>query len=85
VAGKPHAPVLGLYGTQDKGIPLDTAMEMRQRLGDAGRPSEIVLFPGAPHGFHADYRASYRPLAATEGWRRMLDWFRSHGAAPTPG
>jgi carboxymethylenebutenolidase len=84
VAGAPHAPVLGLYGTEDSGIPLTSIEEMRKRLAAAGRSSQIVLFPGAPHGFHADYRASHRPLAAAEGWRRMLEWFRTHGAAPSP-
>lgn len=80
-----HAPVLGLYGTEDAGITPESIFEMRSRLAAGGQPSEIVLFPGAPHDFHADYRASYRALAASEGWRRMLEWFREHGAAPTPG
>jgi len=82
MANLAHAPVLGLYGTEDSGIPLPTVEKMRGRLAAANRPSQIVLFPGAPHGFHADYRASYRSLAASEGWRRMLEWFREHGAAP---
>jgi carboxymethylenebutenolidase len=52
---------------------------MRKLLASGGRASEIVVFPGAPHGFHADYRESYRPMPAEEGWRRMLEWFRRHG------
>ena len=51
---------------------------MRKQLAAAGSPSEIVVFPGAPHGFHADYRESFRPMPAEEGWRRMLEWFRRH-------
>jgi carboxymethylenebutenolidase len=67
---------LGLYGTEDSGISRESVHEMRSRLSAAGKDSEIILFPGAPHGFHADYRGSYRALAASEGWRRMLQWFR---------
>jgi carboxymethylenebutenolidase len=78
LAGELHAPVLGLYGGDDAGIPQESVDAMRARLPDADG-SEIVVFPGAPHGFHADYRTSYRELAAAEGWRRMLAWFREHG------
>lgn len=84
LASARHAPVLGLYGTEDASIPPGSVDAMRRALVAGGHSSEIVLFPGAPHGFHADYRASYRALAATEGWRRMLEWFRAHGAAPVP-
>jgi carboxymethylenebutenolidase len=87
VANRRLAPVLGLYGTEDSGIPLESVQEMRRRLSAGGQDSEIVLFPGAPHGFHADYRDSYRALAASEGWRRMLEWFGRHaGDSPSrPG
>ncbi len=84
VAERLHAPVLGLYGAEDRGIPLPSVEAMRKRLaaGDyESRRSEIQVFPGAPHGFHADYRASYRAAAAQEGWRRMLEWFGKYGAA----
>lgn len=79
LAGRLHAPVLGLYGAEDAGIPLDGVFAMRKLLASGGSASEIVVFPGAPHGFHADYRESYRPMPAEEGWRRMLEWFRRHG------
>jgi carboxymethylenebutenolidase len=78
VAGRPHRPVLGLYGGEDAGIPLESVFAMRKRLAEAASPSQIVVFPGAPHGFHADYRESFRPTPAQEGWRRMLEWFRRH-------
>jgi carboxymethylenebutenolidase len=84
VANGKHAPVLGLYGTEDTGISLASVEEMRGRIAATGNDSEIILFPGAPHGFHADYRASYRAMAASEGWRRMLAWFGNHGAAGVP-
>lgn len=75
------APVLGLYGGDDPGIPLDTVERMRQALKAANNPSEIVVYPNTPHGFHADYRSSYRPEQAKDGWKRLQDWFRKYGAA----
>jgi carboxymethylenebutenolidase len=74
-------PVLGLYGAADQGIPLDTVEQMRAQLRSGKSGSEIVVFADAPHGFHADYRPSYRKDAAEAGWKRMLDWFARHGAA----
>ncbi|MBW2400792.1 MAG: dienelactone hydrolase family protein [Deltaproteobacteria bacterium] len=84
IAGEEHAPVLGLYGTEDAGIPLASVEKMRRLSAAAGDGSEIILFPGAPHGFHADYRGSYREMPASEGWRRMLEWFGKHGATAQP-
>jgi len=81
VATSLRAPVLGLYGSDDPGIPPSSVLAMRAKLAEGSSGSEIVVFPGAPHGFHADYRDSYRALAATEGWKRMLAWYRSHGVA----
>lgn len=84
LAERDLAPVLGLYGTEDSGISLESVERMRSRLNAAEKDSEIILFPGAPHGFHADYRGSYRALAASEGWRRMLQWFRERaGDSPS--
>jgi len=74
------APVLGLYGGQDQGIPLADVEKMRAALAAAKNPSEIVMFPEAGHGFNADYRPSYRAEDAREGWRQALAWFRRHGA-----
>ena len=74
------APVLGLYGGKDQGIPLADVEKMRAALAAAKNPSEIVVFPDAPHGFNADYRPSYRAEDAREGWRQALAWFRRHGA-----
>jgi carboxymethylenebutenolidase len=81
VAGSLHAPVLGLYGGADAGIPGETIEQMRQTLKAARQPSEIIVYPDAPHGFNADYRDSYRKEPATDGWRRMTKWFTTHGAA----
>jgi carboxymethylenebutenolidase len=80
VAAKLRAPVLGLYGGADAGIPLDTVERMRQAIAAANGASRIDVFDGAPHGFHADYRPSYREADAREGWTRMLAWFKLHAA-----
>jgi len=73
------APVLGLYGGQDGGIPLETVDAMRKQLVASGGKSRIRVFPDAPHGFHADYRGSYREADARAGWQALLAWFADHG------
>ena len=87
-AAQLKAPVLGLYGGADSGIPLDTIDTMKKALAEAAaqgnaaaRASEFVIYPDAPHAFHADYRPSYRKEAAEDGWRRALAWFKAHGVA----
>jgi carboxymethylenebutenolidase len=76
-----NAPILGLYGGADPGIPIVQIEAMRAALKRAGKPSEIIVYPNTPHGFNADYRPSYRPEQAKDGWRRMLAWFKQHGVA----
>jgi carboxymethylenebutenolidase len=76
-----NAPILGLYGGADPGIPVAQIDAMRTALKAAGKPSEIVVYPDTPHGFNADYRPSYRPQQAKDGWQRMLAWFKQHGVA----
>ena len=72
------APVLGLYGEADQGIPLTQVDAMKAALQGAGKTFEIKVYPGAPHGFHADYRASYRKEAAEEAWKEMIAWFKKY-------
>jgi carboxymethylenebutenolidase len=79
VAAGLRAPVLGLYGGQDQGIPLTDVEQMRTALEQAKQPSKIVVFPQAPHGFNADYRPSYKPKEAADAWAQCLAWFRGHG------
>ena len=77
-----RAPVLGLYGEADTGIPQESVERMRVALAAgsaAAKASRIVTYPDVPHAFHADYRASYREAAAKDGWKRLLDWLRDHG------
>jgi carboxymethylenebutenolidase len=84
VAARLQAPVLGLYGGQDGGIPLDTVEQMKAALakgGSAAKRSEFVVYPEAPHAFHADYRPSYRKADADDGWKRCVAWLKLHGVA----
>ena len=84
VAAALSGPVLGLYGEKDTGIPLDGVERMKTVLAAgnaAARKSEFVVYPGAPHAFHADYRPSYVKEAADDGWKRCLAWMRAQGAA----
>ncbi|WP_225785032.1 dienelactone hydrolase family protein [Xenophilus sp. Marseille-Q4582] len=84
VAAELKAPVLGLYGGKDQGIPLDTVDKMKSSLAAgsaAAKASRFVIYPEAGHAFHADYRPSYQKAAADDGWQRALAWFREHGVA----
>jgi len=83
-AAELKAPVLGLYGGADTGIPLDTVEAMRVALAtgsDAAKRSEIVVYPDAKHAFFADYRPSYDAASAADGWQRCIAWLRAHGVA----
>jgi carboxymethylenebutenolidase len=73
--------VLGLYGGKDTGIPQDSIDKMRVALQAAGKKSEIVVYPEAQHGFHADYRPSYDKQSAENGFKRLNEWFKKNGAA----
>jgi carboxymethylenebutenolidase len=79
------APVLGLYGGDDAGIPVTSVNNMKEVLAlsasrgnKAAKASEFVLYPDAPHAFHADYRPSYRAAPAADGWNRALAWFKQY-------
>ena len=74
-----HAPVLGLYGGNDNGIPLATVDQMKKAIAEAKKPSEFVVYPDTPHAFYADCRPSYRQSAAEDGWKRLLAWFKANG------
>ncbi|NCS62178.1 MAG: dienelactone hydrolase family protein, partial [Rhodoferax sp.] len=88
LAAELKAPVLGLYGGEDRGIPLPTINQMKEALAMAGakgnaaaKASEFVVYRDAPHAFHADYRPSYRKEAAADGFARALAWFKAHDVA----
>jgi len=75
------APVLGLYGGADTGIPVETVDQMREAAKAAGKEVEFHVYPDAPHAFFADYRPSYRKAEAEDGWKRLQAWFKKHGVA----
>lgn len=84
VAATLKAPVLGLYGGKDQGIPLDTIDKVKSILAtgsDAARISQFVVYPEAGHAFHADYRPSYLKEPAEDGWKCALAWFKANGVA----
>ena len=79
------APVLGLNGAADTGIPLESVDRMKSALSQlaaqgnvAAKDSNFVVYPDAPHAFHADYRPSYQEGAAKDGWKRALVWFKKY-------
>ncbi len=79
VVDKISAPVLGLYGAKDQGIPVSDVDDMKADLAKAGKRAEFVVYPDAGHAFHADYRPSYRAADAADGWGRLLAWFKASG------
>jgi carboxymethylenebutenolidase len=86
IAAELKAPVLGLYGSADTGIPVDTVDQMKAALAKASsnpsaKASKFEIYPEAPHAFHADYRATYREGPAKDGWAKCLAWFKQHGVA----
>ena len=82
LAGDLHGPLLGLYGGKDSGIRLEDVQAAAAKARAAGRTVEIVVYPQAPHGFHADYRPSYRQEDAEDAWKRAVAWFHRFGVMP---
>jgi len=86
IAADLKAPVLGLYGSADTGIPLDTVEQMKAALAKASsnpaaKASKFEIYPDAPHAFHADYRNTYREGPAKDGWAKCLAWFKQFGVS----
>jgi carboxymethylenebutenolidase len=79
IAGQIECPLLGLYGGQDQGIPVEAVRQAEAKAKAAHKIIDIVIYPDAPHGFHADYRPSYRRADAEDAWKRMLTWFHRFG------
>ncbi|MBS0232177.1 MAG: dienelactone hydrolase family protein [Proteobacteria bacterium] len=82
LAPEMKAPVLGLYGSADQGIPVSQVDKMKAALSAAGKTAEFKVYPGAPHGFHADYRPSYHADAAKDAWEQMKAWFHRWSVLP---
>ncbi len=82
MAGKIKAPILTLFGGKDRGIPVETVRNMEAQMKATGNDKvEVVIYPDAPHAFNADYRPSYREAAAKDGWKRLSEFLKKHGAA----
>jgi len=79
LASDMKAPVLGLYGAEDQGIPVAQVEAFKKALADDKKTAAFKIYPGAPHGFHADYRTSYRKEAAEDGWNQMQAWLKKYG------
>jgi carboxymethylenebutenolidase len=82
VADRLKCPLLGLYGAKDTGIAVADVQAAEAKAKAANKTVEIVIYPESPHGFHADYRPSYRQADAEDGWKRMIAWFKRYGVAP---
>jgi carboxymethylenebutenolidase len=81
IADQIQCPLLGLYGGRDGGIKVEDVEVAAEKARAAGKTVDIVVYPDAPHGFHADYRPSYRPADAADGWLRLQQWFIRFGAS----
>ncbi len=78
LAPEMKAPVLGLYGAEDTGIPVASVEALKAALAANNKTAEFKIYPGAPHGFHADYRSSYRKEAAEDAWNQMQAWLKKY-------
>jgi carboxymethylenebutenolidase len=78
LAAEVKEPVLGLYGAEDTGIKVEQVKDMEARLKAAGKTAEFHIYDGAPHGFHADYRPSYREQQAKQAWAELVNWFKKY-------
>lgn len=81
IAASLKAPILGLYGAKDQGIPVETIERMKTELAKGSSKSTFVVYPNSGHAFHADYRPSFVEADAKDGWKRALDWLRENGVA----
>jgi carboxymethylenebutenolidase len=79
IAAGLKTPILGLYGAQDAGIPVSTIEQMKDALAKGSSKSEFIVFQNSGHAFHADYRPSYVEADAKEGWKRCVEWLKTHG------
>lgn len=81
IAASLNVPILGLYGGKDDYIPNDTVMKMQEVLKSGKSGSEIIIYPDIPHGFHADYRPTYREKEATDAWQKLQNWLKKYGVS----
>jgi carboxymethylenebutenolidase len=77
-AAEIKAPVLGLYGEADQGIPVADVEAMQAALDEAGIENSFTIYAGAEHAFFNDTRPSYNTDAAADAWAQTLGWFEQH-------
>lgn len=76
---KLSAPLLLIYGENDKGVPAEQGRELERKLRGMGKNVELAIYPNADHAFFNDTRPEvYNEDAAADAWRRTLDLFRSN-------
>jgi carboxymethylenebutenolidase len=75
---KLKVPVLAFFGDQDPFIPLDHVEALKAEAKKLGKRVDVVVYPGAPHGFFCNERDSYRPEAAADSWERVKKFFAQH-------
>jgi carboxymethylenebutenolidase len=75
VAKDIKVPFLGLYGETDQNPKVEDVKKFEEMLKQHNRNAEVVIYPGAGHGFFADYRPSYNPAAAADAWKRCVGLF----------
>ncbi len=71
-------PFLGLFGEKDQNPKPEDVQRFAEMLKQHNRNVDVHIFPGAGHGFHADYRQSYEPTAAAQAWKLCLDFFEKN-------
>jgi dienelactone hydrolase len=75
---KLRCPVLAFFGDKDAFIPLDSVERLRSEAKRLGKQVEVVVYPGADHGFFCNERASYHAAAAADSWERLKRFFAAH-------
>lgn len=72
------APVLALFGEADTMIPAAQVKEIEETLRRLGKTAEVVVYPGAGHGFFCDERGSYHEASARDAWAHVRDWLQKY-------
>jgi carboxymethylenebutenolidase len=70
---KINASILGIFGAQDRGIPVEDVKKFEQSMKQMGKKVEIVIYPDAGHAFeNPNNQTGYRPNDAADAWKRTV-------------
>jgi len=72
------APVLGIFGGKDQGIPVETVHAFEKGLGDLGHPPQIHIYRDAGHAFANPSGQNYRKADADDAWAKATAFLREH-------